>query len=331
MKEDTAMAFDYSLMRGFNYQPSYASSSYEAWRWFDEDVFRRELGFGKKHFPRINTVRLWLSHDAYLRDREGFLDHFEKALGICDELNLRVIACLFNRWHNHFCDNGGIFMEKLFPATEMYDPDFYKPFLRDVCLPHREDTRILIWDLCNEPFSFDCDYTEVPYLMDALNGWLKSMSAYLSELCVTQDVGVSLHGSLNPLLMEMVEPYSTVLMVHPYLQRIPNEKAYRRFCQQVIGHLDTQKAFANAVHKPLIVTECCWGSIDDEVFAENIRATLTEYVKRGIGFVAHALMESDVADLHAPTGPIKQDMGQFNFLDKEGNIRPGLQVFNDFC
>lgn len=326
------MAFDYSTMRGFNYQPSYASSSYEAWRWFREDVFRRELTFGKQRFPRINTIRLWLSFDAYQRDRNGFLDHFEKALAICHELDLKVIACLFNRWHNHFCDNGGIFMEKLFPGTEMYDPDFFKPFLRDVCLPHRADERILIWDLCNEPFSFDCDYTQVPMLMDALNDWLRSMSQYLHELHVTQDVGVSLHGSLNPLLLEMVEPYSTVLMVHPYLQRIPNEKAYRLFCQQVLAHLDRQKAFAESVRKPLIVTECCWGSIDDDVFAENIRETLTEYGKRHIGFVAHALMESDVADLHSPkTGAIKQDMGQFNFLDKEGRIRPGLEVFNDFC
>ena len=320
-----------SAVRGFNYQPGYASNSYEAWRWFDGDAFARELGWGKAAFPGINTIRLWLSWDAYIRVPDEFLDHFEEALKICDGLGLKVIACLFNRWHNTFCDNGGIFMERLLGTIDR-DDRFYRQYLLDVCGAHKEDARILVWDLCNEPYSFNCSFEEARPVVDSLNQWLAELRACLDEIGVCQDIGVSIHGAPSKEMLEMVEPVSSVLMVHPYLQRTPNVKRYEEACRRVIEHLDWQKEFAASVRKPLLVTECCWGSIDDEVFAENIRATLTEYQKRNIGFVAHALAHSGVADLHTPDhGGIQTDMGQFNFLDENGQIRPGLEIFNDFC
>ena len=47
----------YSSVIGFNYQPSYAFNSYEAWRFFDANVFDREIGLGKKYFPKM-TLRI---------------------------------------------------------------------------------------------------------------------------------------------------------------------------------------------------------------------------------------------------------------------------------
>ena len=41
--------------------------------------------------------------------------------------------------------------------------------------------------------------------------------------------------------------------------------------------------------KPIITSECCWGSLDDEKRAELIRGALTVFKKYGVGFVAHAL------------------------------------------
>ncbi len=323
---------EFSSVRGFNYQPGYASNSYEAWRWFDAEAFKRELGWGKKAFPGINTIRLWLSWDAYIRIPEQFLQHFETALSICDSLGLKVIACLFNRWHNTFCDNGGIFMERLLPGTIGREEAFYQPYLKDVCGAHRQDPRILIWDLCNEPYAFDRSFDDMRPVVDCLTDWLTAMRRCLDEIGVTQHIGVSIHGAPLREMLEIVEPISTVLMIHPYLQRKPDLRVYEAFCREVIAHLDWQKQFAASKHKPLLVTECCWGSIDDDVFAENIRATLTEYTRREIGFVAHALAHSQVADLHAPHfGGIQHDMGQFNFLDRYGQIRPGLEVLNEFC
>ena len=323
---------DFSRVRGFNYQPGYGSTSYENWMWFDGDAVRRELGWGKKAFPGINTIRLWLSWDAYVRNPQAFTQHFEEALQICESYGLRVIACLFNRWHNAFCDNGGVYLEKLIPGSQQYDRWFFRPYLEDVCAAHRSDPRILVWDLCNEPFSHDMPFSQARATVDCEVSWLKDMFACLREIGVEQHIGTSIHGAVNREMMEAVDCVSTVFMIHPYLQWTPDARAFAERCRKVIDHLDWQVGYAAARSKPVFVTECCWGSIDSRRFAENIRATLTEYRKRNLGFVAHALCCSGVADLHPPRlGPILQDLGQFNFLDENGNIRPGLEVFNEFC
>lgn len=326
------MIKDYSYIRGFNYQPGYASTSYESWMWFDAESFRRELGWGKAAFAKMNAVRLWLSWDAYVRDPKSFCEAFDTALGICHELGLGVIACLFNRWHNAFCDNGGVYLERLIPTSQLYDRYFFREYLRDIVLPHRDDERVLVWDMCNEPFSHDMPFDKVPELVKFEVDWLADMKHQIDEYAVCQDVGVSIHGAVNREMMMAVDEVSTVFMIHPYLQWTCDAKAFAARCDAVIKHLDWQIAYAKSKGKPVFVTECCWGSVDEDVFRENILATLTEYRKRNLGFVAHALCHSLVADLHPPKdGPILQDMGQFNFLDENGAIRPGLEIFNDFC
>ena len=42
--------------------------------------------------------------------------------------------------------------------------------------------------------------------------------------------------------------------------------------------------------RPLIVSECCWSSLDDKMRAEYIRVTLSIFKKYDLGFVAHALI-----------------------------------------
>ena len=55
---------EFSHIRGFNYQPSYGSHGLEIWGYgFDIAKIERELGLGKRYFPKINTIRLWLSYD----------------------------------------------------------------------------------------------------------------------------------------------------------------------------------------------------------------------------------------------------------------------------
>ena len=324
--------FDYSKVRGFNYQPGGGSCSYENWMWFDEERFEREIGWGKAAFPRINTIRLWLSWDAYVRGREAFCRRFDKALEICDGHGLRVVACLFNRWHNAFCDNGGVFLERLLPGSQLYDRWFFRSYLEDVCGTHRGDDRVLVWDLCNEPYSHDMPFESCRPLVDCETAWLKDMEYVLRGIGVSQPVGFSQHGGLSRAMMEEADKVGDIFMIHPYLQWTPDARAFEARCADVLAHLDWQLEFAARRGKPVFVTECCWGSIDSRRFADNIQRTLGAYADRHLGFLAHAMCASYVADLHPPVdGPILQDMGQFNFLDWHGNIRPGLEVFNRYC
>jgi len=83
-----------SEIRGFNYQPSYGSTSFENWINFDPEIIELELRRGKEFFPVMNTVRLWLSWAAFVRKPQKFNTDFEKALAICD----RVKVCSQTSW-----------------------------------------------------------------------------------------------------------------------------------------------------------------------------------------------------------------------------------------
>lgn len=78
----------YSEVRGFNYQPSYGSTSFENWINFDPEIIELELRRGKEFFPVMNTVRLWLSWAAFVRNPQKFMADFEKALAICDRVKV---------------------------------------------------------------------------------------------------------------------------------------------------------------------------------------------------------------------------------------------------
>lgn len=71
---------DYSKVRGFNYQPSYGTSGFELWQKFDRIIIDKELGLGKKYFPKMAAIRLWLSWDSFVRNPRHFSNNFEIAL-----------------------------------------------------------------------------------------------------------------------------------------------------------------------------------------------------------------------------------------------------------
>jgi hypothetical protein len=76
----------WKTVQGFNYQPSFGRSGVEIWiDKFDGAAVERELGLGRRFFPKMNTVRLWLSHDAFLKDPAQFARNFEQVLQACEK------------------------------------------------------------------------------------------------------------------------------------------------------------------------------------------------------------------------------------------------------
>lgn len=60
--------------------------------------YRTMIRAGKAHFPRMNTVRVWLSFDAYISDRERYLTAIREACSILTEEGLRIIPIYLNGW-----------------------------------------------------------------------------------------------------------------------------------------------------------------------------------------------------------------------------------------
>lgn len=75
----------YASIRGFNYQPSYAANGVQSWLdMFDRDVFKREIECGKEYFPNINTLRIWLSHVAFVLNPDRNAANLEAVLRLHD-------------------------------------------------------------------------------------------------------------------------------------------------------------------------------------------------------------------------------------------------------
>ena len=80
--------------------------------------------------------------------------------------------------------------------------------------------------------------------------------------------------------------------------------------------------------KPVLLTEACWGAIDDKERVRIIEFSLDEIKKRGMGFVVHALHYSRVPDLHYASDGTVGVPGNCAFINKDGTLRKGHEIFN---
>lgn len=324
--------FDYSSVRGFNYQPSFGTTSLENWLYYDKELAEKELRRGKEYFPKFNTVRYWLSWDAYRRDSKSFMEKLEQALQVADRLGLRVIACLFNRWHDGSgYDCGGVCYDNLMPGTKNNYRAYYREYVADIVKTYAADPRILVWDLCNEPYWFNgtgiSEYFR-PFA-DLETEWLTEIRNVVRTYDKVTDIGISIHAGHGREGIEIVEPLCDVLLVHPYFEetkkdRIADPVLRARYDDKVKLYYE----FAKEVKKPVLITETCWGAHNDEDRVENMKFTLDTVTKYGIGFVAHALHYSRVADLHYEEDGLVGKPGNLAFTNKDGSLRKGHEVFN---
>ena len=312
-EENTAEGWvnPYRDIRGFNYQPSYEATGYSIWSQFRPDKFKTELGLGKKFFPKINTVRYWLSFDAFAVDQSGFAQNFDTALTIAHDFGLKVIPTLFNNWHS-IPGFGGISEEMLRYWFINYGKNgeaanyVFRPYLEKVVGDHASDNRILLWDLCNEPHNSG----DIKITMD----WLSHSYWFCKKLGASQPVSVSVQGGQEQLLK--VEPVSDLFLIHPYFST-----------PEILAETSD---FARQRKKGVLATECCWGSLDDAERVQIVVSDCGNLSRAGIGFMPHALHESLVGDLHRAQFGVLSSASSMHFIAMDGSLRHGHEVFNDF-
>lgn len=322
--EDTT----YADVRGFNYQPSHASHGLEIWGTdFNLSLMRKELWIGTQHFPGMNTVRLWLSHDAYIRFPERVPERLGAVLDLGEDYGLEFVVTLFNGWHA-YPDLGGLHP---FSLSEWHEGDEYEeafePYVRDTVGRYADHESILLWDLCNEPSFSDPDQTTpVAERGESLTyRFLERVAEQARDFDPAAPLTVGTVGSLATL--EQYEPLSDVLTTHPYYSwSLPDGSSPA----DLRDFLDDAVALANRVGKPLLGTETGWGALDDEKRAETLEVELAAQAERDVGFLAHLLHHTLVADGHRPEyGPV-WDPGHMAFVEPSGDLRPHHDVFNEY-
>jgi hypothetical protein len=253
---------------------------------------------------------LWLWHEAFLKSPELFRTNFESALKGCEKNGLKAIPVLFNNWHS-IPDFGGISIELIGYWFDSFgqkgnSPTYvFRPYLEALFGGHGSDARILAWDLCNEPFNSG---------REVFLEWLRHTYRLGKTLGAKQPMGVSICNLVADL--PMVEPFSDVLMIHPYFAANQNWA--------------WMNAFARKTGKALLATECCWGALDDAKHVQLVRNDLDMLAKQEVGFLVHALHESYVADLHRPQYGVLASPEYMAFINMDGSLRAGHEAFNKY-
>ena len=318
---------DCGSIKGFNYQPGYGTSGLELWRNFDAAVIDRDLALGKQYFPQLNAIRLWLSLDAWQRDHARYESNFDTALAIAAKYGIQVMPVLFNRWHDSVLDYGGIYLDHFVPAVSwLQSIDQPSAFARAVFGEHANDPRIFAWDLCNEPFSYNCSPAEIPEIVQAEYDWLAKIHRIGKDAGTVAPITTGIHMGHGREGIRQIEPISDILSIHPYwtYDSPPHSK------ESYEALLDDYVEFAAEVGKPLVATETCWGHLDDAKRVEIVRYTLTQLKVRKIGWLVYLLSHSLIADAHQPQyGPVGAP-GYLGFIEADGSLRAGHDVFNDF-
>lgn len=318
---------EYSWVRGFNYQPSWSSHGITIWNDFREATYARELDLGLKHFPKINTLRIWFSYDAHVADRKKFLAAAKRAVALLAERKLKMIPVIFNGWHS-FVEFGGFTHEQLAWSDRNGHFAPHRQYLCELLDAIRPAGNLLMYDVSNEPFNNGgCAKGSVELR------FLEAMARQIREMDSKTPISIGTQGRAgNNADLALIDPFVDVHAIHPYwaintpAYPLVAETSAEKHAENFTKVVECLKQFG----KPAIATECCWGSNDDAERVECVRHDLGLLKTAGIGFLPHALHHSLVADLHRPVPGRKWETMYMAFIEPDSSIRPGHEVYNEF-
>ena len=182
---------------GANFTPSTAINQIEFWQeaTFDPQTIDRELGYASS--IGFNTMRVYLHYLVWVRNPKEFKNRIEVFLDICEKNSIRVMFVLFDDcWNDNpdlgkqpepkpgvhnsgwaQCPGGSLVDDKsLFPVLKAYTKDILHHF--------REDKRVIMWDLYNEPGNFEILERSLPLL--------KNIVRWAREVHIKQPITIGL-------------------------------------------------------------------------------------------------------------------------------------------
>lgn len=147
-------------LSGANFQPSTAINQLEMWQeeTFDAETIDRELGWAAG--IGFNVMRVYLHHVAWEVDPEGFKARIGKYLDIADRKGIATLFVFFDDCWNPTYSAGPQPEPKpgIHNSGWVRDPgdvpvadSLLEAYVKDVMTHFKDDPRIVLWDLYNEP------------------------------------------------------------------------------------------------------------------------------------------------------------------------------------
>ncbi len=302
----------YGWLRGFSIVPSWAARIEDAWWFYDPARMREEAALAKQ--VHANCIRLWIEFSAWMRDPDKVTANFMDAVDAIDEAGIKVMPCLFNRWHDNRYDYGGTYLENIF---KNWQPQ--QDYIKALVTPLANDRRILIWDLCNEPqagASWAKEMSEEGKKKE--HDWLTMVAQTVRKCGVQQPITM---GTMVGANIENYADLCDVLCGHPYAH---DQKGLEGL---IAGFDGLRKKYK----KPFLVNECIPGSLNDAARGEVARYYTDLLTAADMGWMGWALREGkaistrrDRYDANGLNGE-----GFHPFFTKEGKLRDGLEFLTE--
>lgn len=149
---------------GCNYTPAYAINQLEMWQAETFNPARIEIELQWAASLGFNTIRVFLHDLLWRQDSEGFLQRIDQFLSIADGNGIKTMLVLFDAVWNPFpklgkqpepkynVHNSGWVQSPGYDVLN--DPSQYDnlhDYVHGVVSHFKNDERVLIWDLFNEP------------------------------------------------------------------------------------------------------------------------------------------------------------------------------------
>ncbi len=226
---------------GCNFQPSTAINQLEMFQadTFDPETLDKELGWAEE--LGFNTMRVFLHHVAWTSDKEGFKKRLDQYLDISTKHKIRTMLVFFDDcWNDKYqagkqpepkpgVHNSGWVRD---PGTDIRNnPDSLKMlerYVKDVMITYKNDSRVLMWDLYNEPGNSQYVEKSLP-LLKLVFGWAKTVNPSQPITSGIWSFGANF-DNLNKFQLENsdVITYHHYGYVDAHLRKIEELKQYKR-------------------------------------------------------------------------------------------------------
>lgn len=217
----------YEWIRGCNFIPSTAINQLEMWQaeTFDPATIDKELGWAAG--IGMNTMRVYLHHLVWTIDKDGFKQRINDYLTIADKHNISTMFVFFDDCWNLTYEAGkqpdskpGVHNSGWLrdPGDLYYKGDSLKmepvleAYVKDILITFKDDKRILMWDLYNEPGGSN------PYGMNGEQslGLLQKVFDWSRAVDLSQPVTAGIWTDRFPALNKLQLDNSDIITYHSY-------------------------------------------------------------------------------------------------------------------
>ncbi|RLD81928.1 MAG: 1,4-beta-xylanase [Bacteroidetes bacterium] len=235
---------------GCNYVPANAINQIEMWQkdTFSPKLIDKELAWAEE--IGFNTLRVFLHYLPWKEDTAGYYQRFDQFLTICEKHNISVAIVFFDDvWHpipksgkqpepiKGIHNSGWVQCpgKEILQNLPMYEESL-KAYVQQTIQRYKQDERVLIWDLYNEPGNKNnASYgdIELKKKKEFSLALLKKVFQWAREINPDQPItsGIWTAGNVQPKNFSKIDKFcfehSDIISFHTYSNKKRSQKLIR--------------------------------------------------------------------------------------------------------